>query len=180
MAALTKAEQLSEAKKRVKEAFIIFEHKEGSKLVDEREVPTIVRSLGINPTTTQIQVLQQRIAASLPAADPAASVPAAPATNTATFLALEQCEGIIASWLIESKDNMVRDDYHTLMRALKALDPDGRGYIEAELLRSLLTTCEDGLSPEEINNMISMSADDEGRVLYQEYALKLATDGRLV
>jgi Ca2+-binding EF-hand superfamily protein len=188
----TKAEQLAEAKKRVREAFIIFEHKEGSKLVDAKELPVIVRSLGINPTTAQVQALQQRIAAALappPATPPAAaadgSTPAAapPATPPAAatspaFLALEQCEGLIAAWLLESKDALQRDDYHTLLRAFKALDPENTGYIEADKLEQLLGSCEDALSPEELNNMLSVSADDQGRVLYQEFALRLATDGR--
>lgn len=195
---LTKAEQLAESKKRVREAFIIFEHKEGSKLVDAKELATIVRSLGINPTTAQVQALQQRIAAALappPATPPAAAAAAAdgpapeaapPATPPAAvaaasppaFLALEQCEGLIAAWLLESKDALQRDDYHTLLRAFKALDPDNTGYIEADTLEQLLGSCEDALSPEELNNMLSVSADDQGRVLYQEFALRLATDGR--
>uniref|UniRef100_A0A383V578 EF-hand domain-containing protein n=1 Tax=Tetradesmus obliquus TaxID=3088 RepID=A0A383V578_TETOB len=195
---LTKAEQLAESKTRVREAFIIFEHKEGSKLVDAKELPTIVRSLGINPTTAQVQALQQRIAAALappPATPPAAAAAAAngpapeaapPATPPAAvaaasppaFLALEQCKGLIAAWLLESKDALQRDDYHTLLRAFKALDPDNTGYIEADTLEQLLGSCEDALSPEELNNMLSVSADDQGRVLYQEFALRLATDGR--
>jgi Ca2+-binding EF-hand superfamily protein len=192
---LTKAEQLAEAKKRVREAFIIFEHKEGSKLVDSTELPTIVHSLGVNPTTAQVQVLQQRIAAALappPAAPPAAAAapaaadgpapapapPAAAASTTPAFLALEQCEGLIAAWLLESKDALQRDDYHTLLRAFKALDPDSTGYIEADKLEQLLGSADDALSPEELNNMLSVSADDQGRVLYQEFALRLATDGR--
>jgi Ca2+-binding EF-hand superfamily protein len=196
---LTKAEQLAEAKKRVREAFIIFEHKEGSKLVDAKELPTIVRSLGVNPTTAQVQTLQQRIAAALapppstppaaaaipaaadgsaPAAAPPATPPAAAASAAPAFLALEQCEGLIAAWLLESKDALQRDDYHTLLRAFKALDPDNTGYIEADKLEQLLGSCEDALSPEELNNMLSVSADDQGRVLYQEFALRLATDGR--
>jgi Ca2+-binding EF-hand superfamily protein len=192
-AAPTKAEQLAEAKKRVREAFIIFEHKEGSKLVDAKELPTIVRSLGVNPTTAQVQALRQRIAAALApppptpaaadgaaaqAAAPPATPPTAAAANTPAFLALEQCEGFIAAWLLESKDALQRDDYHTLLRAFKALDPDNTGYIEADKLEQLLGSCEDALSPEELNNMLSVSADDQGRVLYQEFAVRLATDGR--
>eukprot|EP00882_Tetradesmus_deserticola_P018936 GHRQ01020359.1.p1 GENE.GHRQ01020359.1~~GHRQ01020359.1.p1 ORF type:complete len:180 (-),score=47.90 GHRQ01020359.1:289-828(-) len=173
---LSKAEQLAEAKKRVREAFIIFEHKAGSKLIDAKELPTIVRSLGVNPTTAQVQTLQQRIAASPAAAD--GSAPAAAASTPPAFLALEHCEGLIAAWLLESKDALQRDDYHTLLRAFKALDPDNTGYIEADKLEQLLGSCEDALSREELNNMLSVSADDQGRVLYQEYAIRLATDGR--
>eukprot|EP00879_Flechtneria_rotunda_P001766 GHRR01001930.1.p1 GENE.GHRR01001930.1~~GHRR01001930.1.p1 ORF type:complete len:165 (+),score=45.49 GHRR01001930.1:1361-1855(+) len=153
--------------KRIREAFVVFEHKEGSKLVDAKEVPTIVRTLGINPTTQQLQILRDKITA-------------AAAPDTGSYVALENCEGIIAGWLSELKDSLVRDDYHVLMRAFRALDPESRGFIDSEHLKTVLMLCEDGLSPEEINNMISASADDQGRVMYQEYALKLATDGKAV
>ena len=114
-----------------------------------------------------MEVLQQRVAAATP-------------PESGNFVALEHFEGPIATWLLESKDSLARDDYHTLMRAFKALDPDSRGYINAEQLRVLLTSCDDALSQDEMNSMISTAADDQGRVMYQEYALKLATDGRAV
>eukprot|EP00878_Enallax_costatus_P037792 GHUV01042793.1.p1 GENE.GHUV01042793.1~~GHUV01042793.1.p1 ORF type:complete len:166 (-),score=47.40 GHUV01042793.1:117-614(-) len=161
----SKAEQLADAKKRVRDAFIVFETKEGSRLANTKDVPTIARSLGVNPTTIQIQMLLDQLAAVLP-------------HEQADTVALEQCEGLIATWLVESKDSLVRDDYHTLMRAFKALDPDNKGWLDAEQLKAVLTTCEDALSMEEMNSMISTAADDQGRILFQEYALKLTNDGR--
>lgn len=163
----SKAEQLGDAKKRVREAFIVFETKEGSRLANTKDISTILRALGINPTTAQVQVLLDQI------------LPAVPSEQSST-VALEQCEDLIASWLLETKDSLVRDDYHVLMRAFKALDPDEKGYIDAEQLRAVLTTCDDALSAEECNSMISTAADDQGRILYQEYALKLAADGKTI
>lgn len=74
-----------EARRIAREAFLVFEHKEGSKLVDEkygltvkappawpqavthlycpcRDFPTIVRSMGINPTGGQIDKLLEQVA----------------------------------------------------------------------------------------------------------------------
>lgn len=163
----SKAEQLADAKKRVREAFIVFETKEGSRLANTKDIPTIVRSLGVNPTTAQVQVLLDQIAAAVP-------------PEQSSTVTLEHCEGTIASWLLDTKDTLIRDDYHVLMRAFRALDPDNRGYINAEQLKAVLTTCDDALSTEEMNSMISTAADDQGRVLYQEYALKLAVDGKAI
>eukprot|EP00775_Hariotina_reticulata_P013615 gene13615-13741_t len=164
----SKSDQLHEAKQRVREAFITFEHKEGSKLVDAKDIPTVIRCLGVNPTTAQLQMLQERITAAA----------AADAAQASQLLPLEHCESIIASWLLETKDSLARDDYFTIMRAYKALDPDAKGYVDAEQLRTLLTSCDDGLSADEANSMLSVAADDQGRVMYQDYAMRLATDGR--
>lgn len=164
-----RAEQLTDAKRRVKEAFIVFETKEGSRLANTKDIATIVRSLGVNPTTNQLQTLLDQITAATPADQ---------SSNAASTVALENCEDIIANWLLDAKDSLQRDDYHTLLRSFQALDPDRKGYIDAEQLKAVLTTLEDGLTVEEVNNMISAAADDHGRVLYQEYALRLATDGR--
>lgn len=55
-----------------------------------------------------------------------------------------------------------------------------RGWLDAEQLRGLLTVCEDALSADEANAMIDAAADNQGWLNYQEYALRLATDGREV
>jgi Ca2+-binding EF-hand superfamily protein len=152
-----------------------------SAAVCNREIPTIVRSLGVNPTTAQLQTLQQAIASAVTAAADAAGGGAPPTDSKGViFVTLEQCEGLIAAWLLELKDSLARDDMHVLMRAFQALDPDNRGWLDAEQLRGLLTACEDALTADEANAMIAAAADDQGRLNYGEYALRLAADGRAV
>eukprot|EP00877_Chromochloris_zofingiensis_P007978 jgi/Chrzof1/3433/Cz12g25080.t1 len=163
---MSKEDQINEAKKRVREAFIVFEHREGSKLVDAREIPTIVCSLGVNPTTAQLQALQERITQASP--------------DETNMVALEHCEGIIATFLIENKDALARDDYHTLMRAFRACDEESKGFVDYEQFKTLLTSGADALSMEEANLMVSFAADDMGRIYYEDYAYQLATDGRTV
>lgn len=53
-----------------------------------------------------------------------------------------------------------------------------RGWLDAEQLKGLLTACEDALTPAEADAMLDAAADNQGRLVYQEYALRLATDGR--
>lgn len=60
------------------------------------------------------------------AAPNAANSVGASAPASGGFVALEQCEGLIAAWLLEMRSSLVRDDFHLLMRAFQALDPDNR------------------------------------------------------
>lgn len=89
-----------------------------------------MRSLGLNPTTAQLQSLQQSIAAAVAAAAEASGGGAAPTSasnnSSSNYAALEQCESLIATWMLEMKDSLARDDFHVLMRAFQALDPDNR------------------------------------------------------
>ena len=55
--AAKKAQALEALKKQICEKVILFEHKEGSKLVDLKEIPTLVRSLGYNPSGTQANMV---------------------------------------------------------------------------------------------------------------------------
>lgn len=75
----------------------------------------------------------------------------------------------------------MRDDYFHIVRAFRALDPEGTGFIDAQRLRSLLTSdsCPDALSDSEAAVMAAFAADKKsGAIDYEAYALKLATDGR--
>lgn len=55
-------EVVEATKKRVREAVTLFEHKEGSKSVDIKEIPTLVRYLGVNPTGVQLTQLTDQLA----------------------------------------------------------------------------------------------------------------------
>jgi hypothetical protein len=54
LAAMPSAEVVEATKKRVRDAVTLFEHKEGSKTVDIKEIPSLVRYLGVNPTGVQL------------------------------------------------------------------------------------------------------------------------------
>ena len=41
-------------RRHVRQAFILFEHKEGSRLVDIKDIPTALRACGVNPTQMQV------------------------------------------------------------------------------------------------------------------------------
>lgn len=51
--------RLLELKTKAHDVLISFEHKEGSRMVDIKELGTIMRALGVNPTPTHISHLTE-------------------------------------------------------------------------------------------------------------------------
>lgn len=172
-------------------------------------MPDVVRSLGLNPTTAQLAALGQQLitaAAALPlagqgsgtrraaaaapggstaedASTPAGSRPASSSSaDEAPLLVLELCEPLIAAWVSHpgNRSALRRDGMHTLLRALHALDPQRRGWLDAAQLAALLTSCgDDALSAREAAALLAAAADERGRVCCQELALMFAADGRV-
>ena len=57
----------------------------------------------------------------------------------------------------------------------QTLDPDNKGYIEAEKLRNLLTTHGERFSQEEIDDFLSFASDSEtGLMHYEDYVMQVA------
>jgi len=52
---------LEATKKNVRDAVVLFEHKEGSKLVDMKDVGALVRSLGVNPSGVQLNLILDQV-----------------------------------------------------------------------------------------------------------------------
>ncbi len=104
-------------KKRVRDAVILFEHKEGSKHVDLKEIPTLVRSLGVNPTVAQTTMVSDQLASLI--------------GTESHLIPMEHIETVVSNFLIQQEAALLRDDYHTLIRAFRAFDSDGKGYVLA-------------------------------------------------
>lgn len=47
---------------------------------------------------------------------------------------------VVVPWLLQNEKALKRDHYHTIMRALRAFDPDGKGWVDSQLLKTSLTT----------------------------------------
>lgn len=68
-----------------------------------------------------------------------------------------------------------------LPRAGRAFDPEGKGWIDAEVLRSVLSSKgSEPLSADELTKMMGCAADEQGRVYYEDYCQKTANDGRTI
>ncbi|KAJ9513463.1 hypothetical protein QJQ45_006026 [Haematococcus lacustris] len=155
------AEVVEAAKKRLREAAILFEHKEGSRMVDIKDIGTLVRSLGVNPTGMQINLL----------VDELATVNAEADNGAPSLLSLKTVETVLSKFLLTS-GNVIRDDYHTLIRAFRAFDMEGNGFIEAEQMKLMLSSRGEPMTEEETAKMLSYAADENGRIYYVGVAVK--------
>ena len=159
----TQAAELEAAKKRAREAFLIFEHREGSKLVDSKEIPTVIRSLGINPTGEQCDILLGEMKNE----------------DGTPLITVERFEVVMAQALVEKQKEYQRDDYHRLMRAFRAFDPDKKGWLNTEQWKKIMIAKGEPLNQNELDHLLSVAVDeDTGRIYYEDYAMLLATDGR--
>jgi hypothetical protein len=55
--------ELEQTKAHVRDAVALLEQKDDSRLVDMADIATLVRSLGVNPTGTQINIMMDQLAA---------------------------------------------------------------------------------------------------------------------
>lgn len=65
-----------------------------------------------------------------------------------------------------------------IIRAFKAFDTEGKGYVLAETMKNALMRGGDALSDDELFKMFGVAADENGKIYYEDFAAKLANDGR--
>ena len=82
--------------------------------------------------------------------------------------------------MVEQKEHLMRDDYQRLLRAFRALDAEGNGYLEMDILREIMSSQGEPLNEEDISSMMAVACDSDGRIHYEDYAHLLATDGRKI
>ena len=144
-----------DVQKRIDEAFKLFD-RDDKKMVDVREIGTIVRHLGICPTEIELRDLITECEEEEPTG----------------FIRFEKFERMMTRILLENQ--YPRDSEDKLLRAFRTLDPDNKGYIEAEKLRNLLTTHGERFSQEEIDDFLSFASDSEsGLMHYEDYVMQV-------
>jgi Ca2+-binding EF-hand superfamily protein len=149
---LPNADQLETAKKNVRDGCVLFEHKEGSKLVDTKDIGALVRSLGVNPSGAQVTIIIDQLAA----------LNSEGQNNS--LLSMEHIEIVVANFLVQQKKALFRDDYHTLLRAFRALDQEGKGFVDAEHLRTLMCSRGEPMTEEEVNKMLGNAVNEDGKL----------------
>merc|ERR1711861_102327 len=128
-------EQISE----FKEAFALFD-KDGDGTITTKELGTVMRSLGQNPTEAELQDMINEVDAD--------------ASGTIDF---PEFLNLMAK---KMKDT---DTEEELIEAFKVFDRDGNGFISAAELRHVMTNLGEKLTDEEVDEMIR-EADDDGQV----------------
>jgi Ca2+-binding EF-hand superfamily protein len=151
--------ELKDVQKRITTAFRLFDSTK-SDVVDVREIGTVIRSLGFNPTELQVKEMIDKLEDD---ANPGF-------ISLAAFL-----PAMVAS--IED-EAFPRDSFETIAQAFQVFDPDGKGFIEMDDLKEAMTGQGERFSEEEIESMIRACADvTTGRIHYEEYARSLAENG---
>ena len=148
------ARRRQEIAKAIKDGFELFD-RDGKGTCDVREIGTIVRHLGICPTEIELRDLITECEEEEPTG----------------FIRFERFERMMSRVLLENQ--YPRDSEEKLLRAFRTLDPNNNGYVEAEKVRTLLTTHGERFSPEEIEDFLNFAVDSESGLLhYEDYVLQ--------
>ena len=157
------ARRLKKAKSSISQAFALFE-RDGSRTCDVREMGTIVRALGLNPTESQLIAMVEE-------------VEDIPPTG---YIQYEKFEALMVKILLSGEFKgvcMARDTEDLIMQAFEVLDPNKTGVLDAETLKEMMVNMGERFGPEEINEFLNAASDPEtGEIRYEDYAILLATD----
>ncbi|XP_030937370.1 calmodulin [Quercus robur] len=141
------AEQLMEEQiAEFKEAFSLFD-KDGDGCITTKELGTVMRSLGQNPTEAELQDMINEVDADQ--------------NGTIDF---SEFLNLMAR---KMKDT---DSEEELREAFKVFDKDQNGFISAAELRHVMTNLGEKLTDEEVDEMIrEADLDGDGQVNYEEF-----------
>ena len=129
-----------------KEAFALFD-KDGDGTITTKELGTVMRSLGQNPTEAELQDMINEVDAD--------------GNGTIDF---PEFLNLMAR---KMKDT---DSEEELQEAFKVFDKDGNGTISAAELRHVMTNLGEKLTDEEVDEMIrEADVDGDGEVNYEEF-----------
>uniref|UniRef100_A0A9J8CKH5 Calmodulin n=2 Tax=Cyprinus carpio TaxID=7962 RepID=A0A9J8CKH5_CYPCA len=147
------ADQLTEEQiAEFKEAFSLFD-KDGDGTITTKELGTVMRSLGQNPTEAELQDMINEVDAD--------------GNGTIDF------PEFLTMMARKMKDT---DSEEEIREAFRVFDKDGNGYISAAELRHVMTNLGEKLTDEEVDEMIrEADIDGDGQVNYEgtmfEYGL---------
>ncbi|NWR79303.1 CALMS protein, partial [Centropus bengalensis] len=141
------AERLSEEKiAEFKEAFSLFD-RDGDGCITTKELGTVMRSLGQNPTEAELQDMVGEVDA-----DSSGTI------DFPEFLSLM------------ARKMRDTDSEEEIREAFRVFDKDGNGYISAAELRHVMTNLGEKLTDEEVDEMIKEAdCNNDGQVNYEEF-----------
>uniref|UniRef100_G1KJS8 Calglandulin n=1 Tax=Anolis carolinensis TaxID=28377 RepID=G1KJS8_ANOCA len=129
-----------------KEAFSLFD-KDGDGTITTKELGTVMRSLGQNPTEAELQDMINEVDAD--------------GNGTIDF------PEFLTMMARKMKDT---DSEEEIREAFRVFDKDGNGYISAAELRHVMTNLGEKLTDEEVDEMIrEADIDGDGQVNYEEF-----------
>merc|ERR1712110_425104 len=141
------SDQLTEEQiQEFKEAFALFD-KDGDGTITTKELGTVMRSLGQNPTEAELQDMINEVDAD--------------GNGTIDF------PEFLSLMARKIKDTGTEEE---LREAFKVFDRDGNQLISAAELRQVMTTLGEKLTDEEVDEMIrEADIDADGQINYEEF-----------
>jgi calmodulin len=144
---ISMADQLTEEQiAEFKEAFSLFD-KDGDGTITTKELGTVMRSLGQNPTEAELQDMINEVDAD--------------GNGTIDF------PEFLTMMARKMKDT---DSEEEIKEAFKVFDKDGNGFISAAELRHVMTNLGEKLTEDEVDEMIrEADVDGDGQINYEEF-----------
>lgn len=129
-----------------KEAFALFD-KDGAGIITIKDMATVMRSLGCNPTEAELQDINNEV-------DP-------DGTGTVEFPVFLN---------LMSRKIKDTDTEEEIREAFRVFDRDGRGFIAAAELRHIMTNLGEKLTEEEADEMIrEADFNNDGNINYEQF-----------
>ena len=147
------AEELSQEQiEEFKEAFLLFD-KDGDGTITVFELGTVMRSLGQNPTETELQDMINEVDE-----DGGGSI------DFTEFLTM-----MVKKMKITDTEDDIRE-------AFRVFDKDGNGYISVDELRQVMTNLGEKLTEDEVDEMVrEADLDGDGEVNYEEFVTMMTS-----
>merc|ERR1719445_2371175 len=147
------ADQLTEEQiAEFKEAFSLFD-KDGDGTITTKELGTVMRSLGQNPTEAELQDMINEVDAG--------------GNGTIDF------PEFLTMMARKMKDT---DSEEEIREAFRVFDKDGNGFISEEEIRHVMTNLGEKLTDEEVDEMIrEADIDGDGQVNYEEFVTMMTS-----
>uniref|UniRef100_K1PYA6 Sulfhydryl light chain n=1 Tax=Magallana gigas TaxID=29159 RepID=K1PYA6_MAGGI len=155
-------EQISE----FREAFSLFD-KDGDGTITTKELGTVMRSLGQNPTETELQDMINEVDADGKSSLPSYLPPPPPFSYKGNRNGTIDFPEFLTMMSKKMKDS---DSDEEIREAFRVFDKDGNGFISAAELRHVMTNLGEKLTDEEVDEMIrEADIDGDGQVNYEEF-----------
>ncbi|KXH60838.1 calmodulin [Colletotrichum nymphaeae SA-01] len=166
------AQLTQEQRAQYKEVFDLFD-KDGTGDITAQELGEVMRSLGLNPSDTELNDMVNEVDADNNGTiDFNGEFESPPPSARPLFHMEHMLTDFPPEFLnLMAQKVQVGDAEEELKNAFKVFDRDGSGTISAEELRHVLTSLGENMTAAEIDEMIQMAdKDGDGSIDYDEFA----------